>query len=278
MRNRSVKMSLAEFHRLPFNFVWIQEYIHGCLVESPRHVLVHTTVPVERRKAVSPVPLRPATDRDERALQPCFRAAFAGTAEFCDYTKQRLTEAAREHLHRFFNGPSPRVLPASIVALEPAGTQGSGKLIGAALVLAGEEAWALLDMLFIAPPRQRQGLATAMTAAALNALHEMGGCRTLVSRYHLGNEASAAWHHRFGFVDEPDLRVAQLRLRAVQRELYRLEDLGVLTPPLENQLTRERGRWQRELDRLKAALNAGHDEEVWPWLKWKRKNATLKKS
>ena len=267
MRNRRVKMSLAEFHRLPISLVWKQEYINGCLVQSPRPVLVHATVPVERRNATSPVALRPVIEGDERGLQPIFQAAFSGTAEFCDCTRQRLAEAACEYLYRFFHRPCHRVLSASMVALAP----DSGKPIGAALVLAEDDGWALLDMIFIAPAWQRQGVATAMAAAVLNALHGIGGCRTLVSCYHLGNEASAGWHHRFGFVDEPDMRVAQLRLRAAQHELHRLEDLGALTPPVQDRLTRERDRWQGEVDRLEAALGAGYYEEVWPWYKWKRK-------
>lgn len=268
MKTRRVKMSLAEYHLLPYNLGWKQEYINGFLVESPRQAIAHATIPVAPRAAASPAQLRPLLDADERALLPCFRAAFVETIEFCDYTRKRFAESARQSLHHFFHGPFHRVLPASRVAVHPAKT---GKPIGAALVLAQDEGWALLDMIFVSPAWQRQGLATALAASALTALHELGGYRTLVSRYYLGNETSAAWHHRFGFVDEPDLMLAQLRLRAAQQELRRRRELGPPTSSVLEELAGERDRCQQEVNRLEAALKAGREEEAWPWRKWRRK-------
>lgn len=264
-------MPIEEYRRLPFSLVWKQEYFAGRLVETPRQVVVHATIPVAARDVPCPVRLRPATDSDERALLPCFRAAFADTFEFCDYTKRRFAEAARQSLHHFFLGPFHQPLSASRVAFDPAGAPDAGKPIGAALVLAQDEGWALLDMIFVAPGWQRRGLASALVAAALNGLHELGGYRTLVSRYELGNEASRAWHHRFGFVDEPDLRLAQLYLRAATHELNRLRELRQLTPRLERQLTRERGRWRRETKRLESLVQQGRAAEADPWRKWRRK-------
>ena len=106
-------MSLAEYHRLPFSLAWKQEYINGCLVESCREVVVHATVPVERREIRSQLLLREIRDADERALLPCFRAAFADAFEFCDYTTKQFAESAHKSLHHFFQGPFHRVLPAS---------------------------------------------------------------------------------------------------------------------------------------------------------------------
>ena len=263
-------MSLEEYHRLPFSLVWKQEYINGDLVESPRGVDVHATVPIAPRRSVSPAQLRAARLSDERALLPCFRAAFAEAFEFCDYTKARFRQAARESLHHFFRGPFHcPLLPASQVALAPAGARNAGKPIGAALLLAQDEGWALLYMIFVSPAWQRRGLATALAAATVTALHELGGYRTLVSRYHLGNEASRAWHHDFGFVDEPDLFLARLHFCAAQQELRRQRELGTLTAPLKHRLTRERDQWQREVDRLDAAIKEGREAEACPWHKWR---------
>jgi len=271
MQSRRMKMSLEEFHRLPFSPAWKQEYINGQLVETPRQVIVHATIPVAAREVPAPVRLRPTTASDERALLPCFRAAFADTFEFCDSTKKRFAEAARQGLHHFFRGPFHLPLPASRVALGPVGTPEARKPIGAALVLKQDEGWALLDMIFVAPAWQRHGLASALAAAVLTGLHESGGYRTLVSRYELGNETSRAWHHRFGFVDEPDLRLAQLYLRAASHELHRLRALDKLTPGLERQLDRERSRQQREVKRLESLVQQGREEQADPWRKWRRK-------
>ena len=136
--------------------------------------------------------------------------------------------------------------------------------------VAQDEGWALLDMIFVAPGWQRHGVAGALTAAALTTLHELGGYRTLVSRYHLGNAASRAWHQRFGFVDEPDLRLAQLHLRAAIHELHRLRELGERTPLTERQLIRERTRRQGEVKRLETLIQLGREQEADPWRKWRR--------
>ncbi|MBI2950185.1 MAG: GNAT family N-acetyltransferase [Verrucomicrobia bacterium] len=271
MKSRRVKMSLEEFHRLPFKPAWKQEYINGCLIESPRWVIVHATIPVSPRPFKSPVPLRPAKAGDEQALLPSFRAAFKDVFEFCDNTQKQFSQSARQSLHHFFHGPFHLALPASRVAIGRPGTLEAGRPIGAALVLAQEEGWALLDMIFVKPTWHRRGLATALAAAALTALHEQGGYRTLVSRYHLGNEPSRAWHHNFGFADEPDLRLAQLHLRAAIHELRRLRESGQLTSQENRRLNRERARWQKEADRLEALVKAGREDEADPWRKWRRK-------
>ena len=264
-------MSLEEFHQLPFSLAWKQEYINGCLVESPREVIVHATIPVAPRTVPSPATLRPTINADERNLLKPFKAAFADAFEFCDYTRKHFAESARQSLHHFFHGPFHLPLPASRVAIGPPGLPDAGKPVGAALLLAQDEGWALLDMIFVTPTWQRRGLASALAAAALTALHQAGGYRTLVSRYHLGNEPSRAWHHGFGFTDEPDLRLAQLNLRASSHELRRLRLLGTLTPAAQRRLVRERNRWQREVDRLEALIKQGKIEEADPWRRWRRK-------
>jgi RimJ/RimL family protein N-acetyltransferase len=271
MKSRREKMSREAFHRLPFKPAWKQEYINGCLIESPRWVIVHATLPVLPRRFKSPAAIRPAQPGDEEGLLPSFRAAFKDTFEFCDNTRQQFSRSARQSLHHFFHGPFHLPLPASRVALGPAGTPDAGRPIGAALVLAQDEGWALLDMIFVKPVWHRRGLATALAAAALTALHEQGGYRTLVSRYHLGNEPSRAWHHRFGFVDEPDLRLAQLHLRAAICELRRLRELHQLTAHAKRRLNRERSCWQKEADRLETLIKQGREADADPWRKWRRR-------
>jgi RimJ/RimL family protein N-acetyltransferase len=83
-------------------------------------------------------------------------------------------------------------------------------------------------MLFVSPAWQRQGLATALVTAALNALHSIG-VAALESSYMLGNAESQAWHQQFGFVEEPDLFLAQAYYRQSEYELWRRETIGDLT-------------------------------------------------
>lgn len=271
MKSRRVRMSQEEFHQLPFSLVWKQEYLNGCLVHTPRGVIVHATIPIAPRLVESPASLRPTKEADERALLPLFKDAFQDTFEFCDYSKKRFAESAKQCLHHFFHGPFHLPLPASRVAVAPSGAPEAGKPIGAALVLKQDEGWALLDMIFVKPAWYRHGLASALAAAALTALHELGGYRTLVSRYHLGNEPSCAWHHHFGFTDEPDLRLARLRLHAASHELRRLRELRLLTQESQRLLNAEQRRWQKEANRLEKLAREGREEEADPWRKWRRK-------
>ncbi|MGH8063648.1 MAG: GNAT family N-acetyltransferase [Candidatus Entotheonellia bacterium] len=110
------------------------------------------------------------------------------------------------------------------VATETAGEQ----LVGAALLSRDQEYGPVLDLLFIKSQRQRRGLATALVASAMNALHQAGD-GTLTSCYQLANPASQAWHRACGFAERPDLRYAQAYYRRAQQELFRREKQGGLT-------------------------------------------------
>ena len=107
----------------------------------------------------------------------------------------------------------------------------------------------LLYLLFVAPQWQRRRLATAMASAAINELNELGE-KTLTSRYHIGNEQSMAWHQRFGFVEEPDLRRARLYLQQARVELWRREKIGRVTAEERAKLTGDVARWEDEVKKL----------------------------
>ncbi len=270
MKSRKIKMTIEEFHRLPFRPAWKQEYYKGFLVETPREAVAHATISIQPRLTNSPVPLRHILEEDQQVLLPCFKAAFEDAFEFCDYTPEKFEKAAIESLHRTFGAPAHPCLQVSRVALGPPKSRDANKPIGAALVVQLPDDWVLLDALFVTPEWQRRGVGNALVAVALNEIHKIGGYRGMVSRYYLGNEPSCAWHHRFGFKEEPDFLLARLYLRAAAQELTRLRALGTLTPDLEHDLTQERARWQSEVDRLDSLLDEGREEEAFPWRKWQR--------
>jgi len=270
MKSRKIKMTIEEFHRLPFRPAWKQEYYKGFLVETPRQAVAHATISIQPRLVHSPVLLRSILAEDEQVLLPCFRAAFEDAFEFCDYTRENFEKAAMESLHRTFGDPAHPCLQVSRVALGPPESREANKPIGAALVVQLPDHWVLLDALFVTPEWQRRGIANALVAATLNELNEIGNCRGMVSRYFLGNLPSCAWHQRFGFKEEPDFLLARLYLRAATQELTQLRALGALTPDLERNLIQERARWESEVDRLDSLLDRGREDEAIPWRKWKR--------
>jgi RimJ/RimL family protein N-acetyltransferase len=115
---------------------------------------------------------------------------------------------------------------------------------------------AQLDVLMIAPAWQRRGLASMLLGATLAALSS-GKIARLVSRWHLANEPSISWHQKVGFIEEPDLFNARLYYRAAQSELWRLGQLGQLTPDRRAAILDKEKRWKREAERLQAFLDAG---------------------
>src|SRR5882672_6044241 len=88
MKSRKIKMTIEEFHHLPFRPAWKQEYYKGVLVESPREAVAHATISIQPRLAQSPAPFRTVLAEDERVLLPCFQSAFEDAFEFCDYTRE----------------------------------------------------------------------------------------------------------------------------------------------------------------------------------------------
>jgi RimJ/RimL family protein N-acetyltransferase len=106
-----------------------------------------------------------------------------------------------------------------------------------------------LDILFVIPEWQRQGVATALTSATINELYNVG-VKTLKSRYFLGNNESRAWHQKFGFVEEPDLFLARLYYHQAKHELWQREKIGNLTEIKREALLSKIDQWQTRVDDL----------------------------
>jgi GNAT superfamily N-acetyltransferase len=141
---------------------------------------------------------------DELPLVSAYVSAFADTVEYCEVPEEAITSSAGENIRAFLGGDRGPALPSSCVAID-SGTAGPcvGAVAGAALVTRSRNGAPLLDMLFVRRTWQRRGLATALVSWSLQELLARGE-RVLRSRYHLANEASRAWHRRFGFAWEQD--------------------------------------------------------------------------
>ena len=244
MKSQRLPISVDEFRRLPYRLGWKHEYYGDHAHITPQHsAIVVATLPVQKRPAHFPCPLRPTGPEDVPALFPTYLAAFQDTIDYCDWALDRIERAARQNLTSFFAGQRGRALPASRVAVH------DEEIVGAALLVEKPDARALLDLLFVAPAWQRRGLATALVAAALNAL-EGTGFTKLSSRYMLGNEQSRRWHQRFGFVDEPNLFVARAYYYHAQHELTRQQELGALSADELAALVTEHDARRQQLDEL----------------------------
>ena len=266
MRNRSVSMTVDEYHLLPFEPGWKCEYWDGRAHYSPRHHAVVTTIAVAPRDVNTDCLLRQPAESDIERLTPVYVAAFRETIEYFGYSRKQITEAARRDLTNYFARRHGQPTSASCLAIAPGSNPDEETFAGAAMVTSTENG-PLLYLLFVAPEWQRRGVAAAMVSAAINELQDLGE-KTLNSKYHIGNERSMAWHQRFGFVEEPDLQRARLYLRQAKVELWRREKIGSLTEEERAKLTADAERWEAEVEKLQRIEDLLGFGAVHPMMRW----------
>lgn len=266
MRSRRIQMTLEEYEMLPFQLGWKCEYVAGYAHFTPRHQPVITAIKVEPQQVSCPFQIRPASISDVDALIQPYALAFGETIEYCDCNQQQIEKAARDALQSHFANARGEHHTASKVVFEKGNGKSSEVMIGAALLVTGEFG-AMLDLLFVTPKYQRHGVASALIASAVNELYRLGHT-SLTSRYHIGNEQSRDWHRRFGFVELPDLAVAQIYARAAQHELRRLEKLGELTAQDHARLKGECEHWRKRVKELEKIEAEQGYEAVHPNLRW----------
>jgi GNAT superfamily N-acetyltransferase len=247
MRSRSTPMSWEEYELLPMHPGWKIEYWNRRAHFSPRHYFAVTRLELKARPEASPVPLAPITVDAQAALTECYFESFKDAYDYCDWEPDQVAESARKCVQEFLSGKRGEPLPASRIAVEESSATQPGRILGAAMIKRSEDGLPMLDFLFVRREQRRRGLATALVAGAINRLLQAGES-VLQSCYRLGNEESAAWHRRFGFIEEPDLRITQLYLTCAHHELWRHEKMGTLSCD-------ERKRLNAECERLRHRVN-----------------------
>lgn len=241
MKSQHIPMTIDEFDAMPRKLGWKTEYWDGQAHITPRWLAIVTTrAPVRPRPVQAPCDLRPATEQDLRRLTSAYVDAFQETIDHCNQSVAQIKDAAKRILTGFFAGNRGRPHPASQVAIH------ARQIIGAALIVERAEEQPLLDLLFVRPQWHRRGVATALVGAAMNALHS-AGAQELTSRYLLGNQESRAWHHHFGFVDQPDVLLARLHYFHVLDELERRTRAGETGGAEMDALIAERNYWHNQL-------------------------------
>lgn len=255
-------MTIEAFERLPRKLGWKFEYYNGEAVLSPGSLAVVAKVAVELRSMHTPFPLRRPTLDDEGPLIDAYEEAFRDTVAYCDWPASAIEQSAREAIETYFGGGRGKAHRASRLVALDAGPD-EAVVLGAALVREGQTR-ALLDLLFVRPPWQRKGLATALVGAVLNQLFDEGVER-LRSQYLLANAGSRAWHRSFGFVDEPDLWVARAYYRHAQHTLWRARQVGGVGEGECVRLEKEAARWEREVERLERLAAEQGLDAVLPW-------------
>jgi len=243
-------MTKEEFELMPRKLGWKYEYWDGQSHITPSYRIVTTAIEIKPRPVISSCCIRATDKEDASQLIATYFATFSHTIEYCDWETEEIADVAQKDIQEFFAGQRGKPLSSSRVAGVFQPETGEESVVGAALVIEKTNGHPLLDMLFVIPEWQRKGLATALAATVLNELYR-AGMKKLESRYLLGNNESQAWHHKFGFVDEPDLFLAELYHRHARYELWRQEKIGALTEAEREALSSKVEQWKTQIDKLK---------------------------
>lgn len=273
MRSEHIAMTFEEFERREWRFGWKHEYWDGHAHITPRHNLVTVRAKIEPRDAAcrpEGMNLREPCRTDEPALIEAFLDAFADGVEYCDQQLEQIAAAAQKNIRDFFAGVRGTPHSASRLAVAAAdASQPATPIVGAAL-LATRSDGPVLDLLLVRPQWQRRGLATALVTAAITELH-LAGEQSLRSAHHICNDGSAAWHQRFGFVEEPDLSLARLRRSYFQHELWRIKQIHGEDESDQSDQARLRAayeHWQRQVELLEVVRQRDGFEAVTPVLRY----------
>jgi GNAT superfamily N-acetyltransferase len=223
MEQLVIPMSFEEFEVMEHPFGWKVEYWDAHARLTPRSIGVTTKLNLCPRHAPHNYVLVPVSPDYRERMIAGYVEAFSHSVEFCGLPLESIEESAIRDMNKYFSGTRGAPLSASVMALAP----GSQALAGLALLVRRPEQGAYMDLLYVLPDFQRQGVATAMLNWAIAHLLE-SGCQTLASRYHVCNEKSRLWHHRYGFEDEYDCYYAQMKVNWYRSEIWRRKKLGLM--------------------------------------------------
>ena len=258
MNSQHIPMSIEEFELMPWKLGLKYEYWNGKAHISPRHHFVTTSINIKPRPVQSPCKIRPVEKEDEPQLISAYLAAFSDTIEYCDWKPEQIEESARKNIQDFLAGKRGKPLSSSRLVVLSQFENEKEFITGAALFVKTKSGQTLLDMLFTIPAWQRKGLATTLVSAAINEFLYMG-IKTLVSRYHPGNDKSKTWHEKFGFEEVPDLSLARLYYHHANNELWRRDKIGDIDKSEREKLLSEVNQWKLRVEELEQMAKRNRD-------------------
>lgn len=146
-----------------------------------------------------------------RELKALWLDAFIRTPDYYGYGVEDLERSALKTLNPLFEGESPDLHSASVIAEwkeEPVGM----------LLINESRPRPLIEAIGVRPDVQYRGVGSAMVERTALRLQE-GGENVLCSGYLLANAKSASWHAAVGFVEIPDWLTTQHRFHCAQHNL-----------------------------------------------------------
>jgi GNAT superfamily N-acetyltransferase len=217
MPTLTLSLTLEQFHQLPRNSAYKYEYLNGQAVLSPTARHYHALLDLTPLPVPDDAVLRPVRTADWADLAPVFAGAIARIQPYGsldDATRHRAAEEALERTRS--GGDGPLIEQASLVALylgQPVGA------IFTTLLPDGDPSdfdsyhWLEppppqcierrlgrphLTWIFVSPLQRGHGTGTALLAACVRELLNMGFTQ-LLTTFMIGNDSSTLWHWRNGF-------------------------------------------------------------------------------
>ncbi len=260
MKSFKIPMTIDEFELGEFPFGWKEEYCDGFAYITPRDHGILMKMPVEKRKVKTFVEILPVSEANSAELSELFFDSFSESVEFCDISEDQMRKRALKNIDNFFkNKRGIAWLELSRIAVLP---EEKNKLVGACLISKYKYGFKN-EILFVRPKQQNKGIGTALVSNVLNDLSKIGE-KTFWSERHICNEQSAAWHAKFGFVEEPDMMTARFRRSYLRREVWRNESLGNSQKLEKLNFLLEKA--EAEVGKLKIIEKEDFDAA---WLRWK---------
>lgn len=220
MKSQRIRMTIDEYLQMQQPFGYKVEYCDGEAIFQPRDLHIDGRLRLTSRPVRSVRNFMPVDVSFQHAMKQAFFAAFHDSIEFCDWPEQAIRQHAAKNIDDYFAGVRGR--PHAVSVLLP---DEESSVIALALFLTDEEGQIKLDLLFVLPGFQQQGIATDMVGTAVNQLHQQG-VTEIFSAYHALNQVSQDWHHAFGFEDEYNQYYVRMKCGWYRREIQRLEGLG----------------------------------------------------
>ncbi len=222
-RRIELHLPFDEFLRLPRNSAYKYEYYDGRAVLSPRPKCYRAVLDLHPLADVEPYEVRPLPPAEIMSFAELFRAAFRNTQPYAALDDEQALTAARECLEKTAGGgDGPVIGPACVQAFDKHFNHPAGAILITLLPPDIVDNWRShtwkeppppdaverrlgcphLTWIFVSPWVERHGMGTALLAASVKALLELGYTQ-LASTFLQGNDSSTLWHWHNGFRLQP---------------------------------------------------------------------------
>ena len=240
MKYQRLKITIEECLQMQHPFGYKVEYHDGEAVLQPQELYIDGHLILTPHKTQRCHHYEVVRTNHQQAMTEAFFNAFQDTVEFCNWPKDDIRKHAEKNIDDYFSGVRGEPNPASRLLRDK-----TGAITALVLFITTKSGQTKLDLLLVLPDSQRRGIAADMVASACNELQQQG-ISEIYSSWHVLNETSQHWHHRFGFTDVYNQYFIERKFSWYRGEIKRLESQDI-TEGVE-ELRQQKDRWYSLMD------------------------------